>query len=116
MYFNVNFNVFFKLIKVHLLVSELYVHQNARCNDKKAKHVIVKLRSIQKNNISLMGVRIYLCRIVVLFHTSLIQDSWPPHLGSIFNMSDVTYFQKQELKKSATVSCLTQTYTHCIVT
>ena len=24
MYFNVNFNVFFKLIKVHLLVSELY--------------------------------------------------------------------------------------------
>jgi len=23
-YFNVNFNVFFKLIKVHLLVSELY--------------------------------------------------------------------------------------------
>ena len=24
MYFNVNFNVFFKLIKVHLLMSELY--------------------------------------------------------------------------------------------
>jgi len=24
-YFNVNFNVFFKLIKVHLLVSELYI-------------------------------------------------------------------------------------------
>jgi len=24
MYFNINFNVFFKLIKVHLLVSELY--------------------------------------------------------------------------------------------
>ena len=35
MYFNVNFNMFFKLIKVHLLVSELYVYQNARCNDKK---------------------------------------------------------------------------------
>ena len=33
-YFNVNFNVFFKLIKVHLLVSELYIYQNARCNDK----------------------------------------------------------------------------------
>jgi len=29
MYFNVNFNVFFKLIKVHLLVSELYI--NAFC-------------------------------------------------------------------------------------
>jgi len=33
-YFNVNFNVFFKLIKVHLLVSELYIYQNVRCNDK----------------------------------------------------------------------------------
>ena len=35
MYFNVNFNVFFKLIKVHFLVSELYIYQNARCNHKK---------------------------------------------------------------------------------
>ena len=34
MYFNVNFNVFFKLINVHLLMSELYKHQNARCNNK----------------------------------------------------------------------------------
>ena len=34
MYFNVNFNVFFKLIKVYLLVSELYIYQNVRCNDK----------------------------------------------------------------------------------
>ena len=34
MYFNVNFNVFFKLIKVHLLVSELHIYQNARFNDK----------------------------------------------------------------------------------
>ena len=25
MYFNINFNVFFKIIKVHLLVSELYI-------------------------------------------------------------------------------------------
>jgi len=35
MYFNVNFNVFFTLIKVHFLVSELYMYQNARYNDKK---------------------------------------------------------------------------------
>ena len=35
MYFKVNFNVFFKFIKVHLLVSELYIYQNARYNDKK---------------------------------------------------------------------------------
>jgi len=34
-YFNVNFNVFFLLIEVHLLVIELYTYQNARCNDKK---------------------------------------------------------------------------------
>ena len=27
MYFNVNFNLFFKLIKVHLSVSELYMHK-----------------------------------------------------------------------------------------
>ena len=25
----------FKFIKVHFLVSELYIYQNARCNDKK---------------------------------------------------------------------------------
>ena len=36
-YFNVNLNVFFKLIKVHLLVSEIYIYQNAWCNDKKKK-------------------------------------------------------------------------------
>ena len=35
MYFNVNFNVFFKLTKVHLLVSGLYIYQNARYKDKK---------------------------------------------------------------------------------
>ena len=35
MYFNVKSNVLFKLIKVYLLVSELYMYQNARCNDKK---------------------------------------------------------------------------------
>ena len=34
MYLNVNFNVLFKLINVYLLVSELYIYQNARCNDK----------------------------------------------------------------------------------
>ena len=34
MYFNVNFNLFFKWIKVHLLVTELYIYRNARCNDK----------------------------------------------------------------------------------
>ena len=34
MYFNVNINVFFKLKKVHMLVSEIYIYQNARCNNK----------------------------------------------------------------------------------
>ena len=34
MYFNVNIHAFFKLIKVHFLVSECYIYQNARYNDK----------------------------------------------------------------------------------
>ena len=38
MYFNVNFNVFFKLIKMHLLLSELYIYQNARRKDIKKKN------------------------------------------------------------------------------
>jgi len=29
-YFNVNFNVLFKVIKVHLLVSELYVYSQSK--------------------------------------------------------------------------------------
>ena len=37
---------FFKLIKVHLFVSELYIYQNARCNDKKK---ITLLYSSQAN-------------------------------------------------------------------
>ena len=35
MYFDVNFNMFFKIMKLHLLVSELHIHQTARCNNKK---------------------------------------------------------------------------------
>ena len=34
MYFNVNFYVFLNK-NVHLLVSELYIYQNVRCNNKK---------------------------------------------------------------------------------
>jgi len=41
-YFNVNFNVFFKLVKVNLLVSELYIYQNARCDDKIVSSYIEK--------------------------------------------------------------------------
>ena len=32
----------FKLTKVHLLVRELYIYQNVRCNDK--KYVLVNLQ------------------------------------------------------------------------
>jgi len=39
-YFNVNFSAFFKLIKVHLLVSELYI-QNAWCNKKTKKDIFI---------------------------------------------------------------------------
>ena len=39
MYFNVNFNVLFFLNKkVQLLVSELYIYLNARCNNNKKKN------------------------------------------------------------------------------
>jgi len=47
MYFDVNFSVFFKLIKVHLLVSELYIYQNARCNDKNACSKLINLLFIR---------------------------------------------------------------------
>ena len=55
MYFNVNFNVFFKLIKVIFLVSELYIHQNARCNDQKKKNNSCRCLTLQESkfNISL---------------------------------------------------------------
>ena len=33
--------MFFKLIKVHLLVNELYIYQKARCNDKKKCNLIL---------------------------------------------------------------------------
>jgi len=47
-YFNVNFNVLFKLIKVHLLVSELYLYQNERCNDKKNRPLCSHISCLQK--------------------------------------------------------------------
>ena len=37
----VYFNVFFNLIKVHLLVSELNIYQSARCNDKKKNLITI---------------------------------------------------------------------------
>jgi hypothetical protein len=49
-YFNVNFNVFFKLIKVLFLVSGLYIRQNARCNDKNCKFIIDLLKSEYMRN------------------------------------------------------------------
>ena len=59
MYFNVNFYVFFKVIKVHLLVTELYIYQNARCNDKKiAVTVLCCYYAYDFNNIIF---KIYLC-------------------------------------------------------
>ena len=53
MYFNVNFNVFFKLIKLHFLVNELYIYQNARCNDEKIgiRCVCNRMREYQLNEL-----------------------------------------------------------------
>ena len=42
--------MFFKLIKVHLSVSELYIYQTARCNDEKnvlSKFIFLKCLSSQ---------------------------------------------------------------------
>jgi len=53
--------VFFKLIKVHLLVSELYIHQNARCNDKKNPKILeflsIPLSAPQISDVSFRLVR-----------------------------------------------------------
>ena len=43
MYFNVNFNVIFKLIKVHLLVSELYLFHIAFMLLKDKVHMYYRL-------------------------------------------------------------------------
>ena len=48
MYFNVNFNVFFKLIKVHLLVSELYIYRNVRYNNKKKSFPGFERKALKK--------------------------------------------------------------------
>ena len=42
MYFNVNFNVFFKLIKVRLLVSDLYVAEKIK------EHVLCSINSFSE--------------------------------------------------------------------
>jgi hypothetical protein len=56
-YFNINFNVFFKLIKVYLLVSELYIYQNARCNDKNKKTALLTFRcEYQKKDVNFCSV------------------------------------------------------------
>ena len=56
MYFSVNFNVLFKLIKVHLLVSELYIYQNVRCNDKNyIRRTLVKWSHIKYTYFILEG-------------------------------------------------------------
>ena len=54
------FNVFFKLIKVHLLVSELYIYQNARCNDKKKTLWLLKCQGDAINTYSTGGEEVQL--------------------------------------------------------
>ena len=47
--------MFFKIKKVHFLVSELYIYRNARCNNKKScvKHLKIKskLKAIPKTHV-----------------------------------------------------------------
>ena len=63
MYFNLNFNVLFKLINVHLFVSELYIIQTARCNDKKRdKYILIfcKACAFGENNEKIHNIGLYL--------------------------------------------------------
>ena len=51
MYCNVNFNVFFKLIKVHLLVSELYIYQmNGATIKKDHTYILKELRPLPERS------------------------------------------------------------------
>ena len=43
---------FFLNKKVHLLVSKLYLYQNARCNNKKLVQLVEKSGAVLKNNAS----------------------------------------------------------------
>ena len=65
MYFNVNFNAFFKSIKMLLLVSELYIYQNARCNDKNTLEVYL-VASCILNLVKQIGGRIIITRFNLL--------------------------------------------------
>ena len=66
MYFNVNFNVFFRLMKVHLLVSELYIYQNVRRNDKKMLQTVGVLTGYCKDSDVSSGAIKGECMIKVL--------------------------------------------------
>jgi len=60
-YFNINCNVFFKLIKVHLLVRERYIYQNARHNNKKKSEARIWVANHRLRNAELIEAR--LCHI-----------------------------------------------------
>jgi len=94
-YFNVNFNVFFKLIKVHLLVNELYIFlgcsvfdcielRDFRNRDSvveigrlfEAFHVYVNNCSTRYNSIRF----IYFCKLLYIFRMVT-----PPIIRSTYN-------------------------------
>ena len=66
MYYNVNFNVFFKSIRVHLLVSELYIYQNVRCKDKKKQCTFV-LICCRLDSRDLVYLKISFCQRLLSF-------------------------------------------------
>ena len=71
MYFNVNFNVFFKLIKVHLLVSKFYIYQNAQRNDKKInKMTLFNSLQLSRQYTQKHNSRDYVCDYKATFHFS----------------------------------------------
>jgi len=85
-YFNVNFNVFFKLIKVHLLVSELYIYQNARCNNKKKYWLYNSGSQTSSKSVYSRAIIIHLPKLSLLnlkydTYSLMISKNIPPNLS-----------------------------------
>jgi hypothetical protein len=66
-YFNVNFNVLFKLINCAFLVSELYVYQNEWCKSKKKISVLQSNVTIVMRNLLLKLSKRTLATLCYLF-------------------------------------------------
>ena len=77
-YFNVNFNVFFKLIKVHFLVTKLYIYQNARFNNRKNSKIALSFL-FKQTSFAIYSIRTF------SNVESLRAIVWPKKKGTVFS-------------------------------